>query len=37
MRVRQMNFLVVGIDYFTEWVEVEPAVRITKQNVIKFV
>ena len=26
---RQMKFLVVGIDYFTKWVEAEPMVKIT--------
>ena len=24
MALRQLKFLVVGIDYFTKWVEVEP-------------
>ena len=33
---RQMKFLVVGIDYFTKWVEVEPLVKITQQNVKNF-
>ena len=27
---RQMMFLVVGIDYFTKWVEAEPLAKITK-------
>ena len=27
---RQMKFLVVGIDYFTKWVEAEPLVKITQ-------
>ena len=35
--MRQMKFLVVGIDYFTKWVEAEPVARITKQNVRSFV
>ena len=26
---KQMKFLVVGIDYFTKWVEVEPLAKIT--------
>ena len=26
---RQMKFLVVGIDYFTKWVEIEPLANIT--------
>ena len=34
---RQMKFLVVGIDYFTKWVEAEPLANITQQNVKKFV
>ena len=36
-RTRQMKFLVVGIDYFTKWVEAEPLVQITQQNVKNFV
>ena len=32
-----MKFLVVGIDYLTKWVEVEPLVKITQQNVKKFI
>ncbi|XP_050258937.1 uncharacterized protein LOC126703927 [Quercus robur] len=35
--VRQMKFLVVGIDYFTKWVEAEPLAHITQQNVKNFV
>ena len=31
-----MKFLIVGIDYFTKWVEVEPVARITEQNVRNF-
>ena len=31
-----MKFLVVGINYFTKWVEAEPMVRIIEQNVRKF-
>ncbi|XP_030964982.1 uncharacterized protein LOC115986278 [Quercus lobata] len=34
---RQMKFLVVGIDYFTKWVEAELIVNITQQNVKNFV
>ena len=34
---RQMKFLVVGIDYFTRWVEVELLAKITQQNVKNFV
>ena len=35
--IRQMKFLVVGIDYFTKWVEAEPLTKITQQNVKNFV
>ena len=34
---KQMKFLVVGIDYFTKWVEVEPLASIIQQNVKNFV
>ena len=33
----QTKFLVIRIDYFTKWVEVEPLVNITQQNVKSFV
>ena len=32
-----MKFLVVGIDYFTKWVEAEPLANITQQNIKNFV
>ena len=32
-----MKFLVMGIDYFTKWVKVEPLAKITQQNVKNFV
>ena len=32
-----MKFLLVGIDYFTKWVEAEPLTSITQQNVKNFV
>ena len=32
-----MKFLVVGIDYFTNWVEAELLAKITQQNVKNFV
>ena len=35
--VQQLKFLVVGIDYFTKWVEVEALATITKKNVWSFV
>uniref|UniRef100_A0A2N9FAK7 Integrase catalytic domain-containing protein n=1 Tax=Fagus sylvatica TaxID=28930 RepID=A0A2N9FAK7_FAGSY len=34
---RQLKFLVVGIDYFTKWVEAEPLATITEKNVRRFV
>ena len=34
---RQMKFLVVGIDYFTKWVEAELLAKITQQNVKNFI
>ena len=35
--VRQLKFLVVGIDYFTKWVEAEALAIITKKNIWSFV
>ena len=35
--VQQLNFLVVDIDYFTKWVEVEALATITKKNIRSFV
>ena len=32
-----MKFLVIGINYFTKWVEAEPLAKITQQNVKNFV
>ena len=34
---RQLKFLVVGIDYFTKWVEAEALATITEKNVRSFV
>ena len=31
--VRQLKFLVVGIDYFTKWVEAEALATITEKNI----
>ena len=31
--IRQLKFLVVGIDYFTKWVEAEALVTIIEKNV----
>ncbi|KAL0416105.1 UNVERIFIED_CONTAM: Pro-Pol polyprotein [Sesamum latifolium] len=33
----QRKFLLVAIDYFTKWVEVEPLARITEGEVMKFI
>ena len=35
--VRQLKFLIVGIDYFTKWVEAEALATITKRNIRSFV
>ena len=35
--LRQLKFLVVGIDYFTKWVEVEPLATITEKSIRTFV
>ena len=34
--VRQLKFLVVGIDYFTKWVEVEVLANIMEKNIRNF-
>ena len=34
--IRQVKFLVVGIDYFTKWVEVEALATIMEKNVQSF-
>ena len=35
--IRQLKFMVVDIDYFTKWVEVEALATITKKNMWSFV
>ena len=35
--VRQLKFLIIGIDYFTKWVEAEVLATIIKRNVRNFV
>ena len=35
--VRQLKFMVVGINYFTKWVEVESLATITEKNIRSFV
>ena len=37
MAVRQLKFLVVGIDYFMKWVEAETLATIMEKNVRSFV
>ena len=34
---RQLKFLVVGIDYFTKWVEAKALATITEKNIRSFV
>ncbi|GMH01827.1 hypothetical protein Nepgr_003666 [Nepenthes gracilis] len=36
MAAGQRKFLIVGIDYFTKWVEAVPLAKITEQNATKF-
>lgn len=33
----QLKFLVVGIDYFTKWVEVKPLATIKEKNICGFI
>ena len=35
--MKQLKFLIVGIDYFTKWVEAEALATITEKNVQSFV
>ena len=35
--LRQLKFLVVGIDYFTKWVEAEPLATIIEKSICTFV
>ena len=35
--LRQLKFLVVDIDYYTKWVEVEALATITEKNIRNFV
>ena len=37
MALRQLKFLVVGIDYFTKWMEAEPLATITEKSIRTFV
>ena len=36
-RFRQLKFLVIGINYFTKWVEAEALATITERNIRSFV
>ena len=35
--IRQLKFLIVGIDYFTKWVEAEALATITEKNIRGFI
>ena len=35
--MRQLKFLIVGIDYFTKWVEAEALATITEKSVRSFI
>ena len=35
--VRQLKFLIMGIDYFTKWVEAKALATITEKNVWSFI
>ena len=35
--LRQLKFLIIGIDYFTKWVEAEPFATITEKSIRTFV
>ena len=35
--IRQLKFLVVGIDYFTKWVETEALTTIMEKNMRSFI
>ena len=35
--IRQLKFLIVDINYFTNWVEVEALATITERNMQSFV
>ena len=36
-RKKQLRFLIITIDYFTKWVEVEPVMTIMEAKVTSFV
>ena len=37
IRRGQCKFTIIGVDYFTKWVEVEPLATINEQKVLNFV
>ena len=37
MAVKQLKFLIIGINYFTKWVEAEALAIITEKNIRSFV
>ena len=37
LAIRQMKYLVVAIEYFTKWIEVEPVAQITAHKIQSFV
>ena len=37
LRKKQLKFLIVVINYFTKWVEVEPVTMITEAKINSFV
>ena len=34
---KQLKFLIIAVDYFTKWVEVEPITTITEAKITSFV
>jgi len=37
LAIRKMKYLVVAIEYFTKWIEVEPVTQITTHKIQHFV
>jgi len=37
LEIRQMKYLIVAVEYFTKWIEVEPIAEITAHKVQHFV
>jgi len=36
LAIRQMKYLIIAIEYFTKWIEVEPVAQITAHKVQHF-